>query len=91
MTPTEYAREMGTKLRGAYNGRDPAAVDSLFELADATLVRSALDGHQRQIFWSEVRKAFFAGRLLIEKQANSSLHALMRNIEAAIAERLAGK
>jgi hypothetical protein len=91
MKPTEYAQEIGTKLREAYNGRDQAAVDGLFELADATLVRSAIDEHRRQIFWSEVKKVFFAGRLLIEKQANSSLHALMRSIEAAIAERLAGK
>jgi hypothetical protein len=91
MTLTEYAQEVGAELRVAYNAKDREAVQSLIQSADATLIRSDIAEQQKRFFWSEVQRIFLGGRIIVEKQANSSLHALMRDIEAALAARQTGK
>jgi hypothetical protein len=91
MTLDEYAQEVGAALRNAHNAKDMAALHAAFRDADATLASNSISGPTAREFWSNVRKAAFSGRWLVEKQANSALVDLMNAIQQGIAAREAQK
>jgi len=91
MTLDEYAQQVGDALRNAHNAKDRAALDAAFRDADATLTSNNISGPTAREFWSNVRKAAFAGHWLLEKQANSALVDLMNAIKQGIAAREAQK
>lgn len=90
MTLDEYAKKVGDALRNAHNNKDMAALKAAFKDADDTLNQNNISEANRNTFWSNVRKAMNEGRWLVEKQANSSLLALMQEIQSGLAAR-AGK
>jgi hypothetical protein len=87
MTLEEYAQSVGSTLRNAHNRKDMASAEAGFREADRTLTESNISQIDRKRFWENVRQAFFSGQLLVEKQANSSLIALMRAIEQGLKAR----
>ena len=87
MTLDEYAQQVGAALRNAHNRKDTAAVEAEFRDADKTLTDNNISEAGQQSFWAGVRTAFFSGQLLVEKQANSALVALMRAIEQGLKAR----
>ena len=91
MTFSEYADRIGKSLVTAHNNKDKAEAERIFTEADNRLEASKATAGQKKKFWSDVRAAFFSGRFLVEEQANSSLHALMRLIQANLAARGGGK
>ncbi len=90
MTLNEYAKQVGFSLCKAYNTRDRVTINDLIQVADDTLVRSNIEPQLRLTFWAEVRSQFFVAGPVLERQANSSLHALMQLIETALANRTNG-
>lgn len=91
MTLDEYSRRVGDSLRTAHNQKDRAALDATFRDADETLTSNNISAADAREFWVNVRKVAFAGQWLIERQANSSLVALMQAIQQGIAAREAKK
>lgn len=87
MTVDEFAIKVAEELRAAYNSKNSAGVTSAIDDADRSLDTNKISEAGRARFWELVRQRFRTGQLLFEKQENSSLHALMRSIEAAIAAR----
>lgn len=87
MRLSDYAKKVGDALRDAHNSKDMAALEGVFERADATLDRNSVSKADRQTFWAAVREAMNAGRWRIEHQANSSLLALMQAIQQGLAAR----
>jgi len=87
MTLEEYAQEVGDALRNAHNDKDMAALEAKFAEADQELAAAGISDARKVGFWLNVRKAAFSGEWLMEKQANSSLIALMRAIEQGLAAR----
>lgn len=90
MDVIDYAKRVGAELRRNYNNRDDDAVSLLLKRADQAVKQSGASKSDRQKFWRDVEESFNAGPLAFEKQANSSLHALMKIIEAAIEEGKSG-
>jgi hypothetical protein len=90
LTIEEYAKEIGSALRDAYNRKQRQDVESTFRLAQNTLDRSNISRDARQRFWKLVQEEFYSGHLLMERQAVSELHRLMRDIEARLAENQKG-
>jgi hypothetical protein len=88
MTIDEFAQYVGKALRDAYNQKDQAAVQTTFSSADQTLRSSGVGERQIKEFWEAVQRIMLSGHLLVEKQANSSLVALMRAIETALSARI---
>jgi hypothetical protein len=87
MTPDEYARKMAGELRDAHDTGNLVAVDSVFRSADQALAGSDLDEADKREFWATVRKYLGDDVLLLEKQANNALVALMRAIQQGLAAR----
>lgn len=87
MQLNEYASQVGSALREAHNSKNMAAVEKTFKSADDVLATKQLGRVERKAFWDNVRAAIFSGRLLTEKQANSSLLELMRAIEDGLRAR----
>jgi hypothetical protein len=87
MTLDEYARQVGDALRTAHNQKNSAALNAAFRDADATLTSNNISGAAAREFWASVHKAAFAGQWLVEKQANSSLIALMQAIKQGLEAR----
>ena len=88
MTIEEYEQRIVTELVVAHNNKDMTALTSVFRRADETLTRSNIGPIDRKEFWEKVReKVVHSSRLLIEKQSNSALVALMQAIEREIAAR----
>jgi len=88
MTPEQYAAEVIGKLRAAYNSKNEAAADAAFKEADLLLSSSKITSARQKEFWSIVRAGIEKmPRMLLEKQDNSALIALMQAIQKAIAER----
>jgi hypothetical protein len=88
VTLDEYALEIAGNLRRAYNAKDHASIiDPIFRDADLTLTQSGISETSRTSFWATVRAYFQAPGLLIEKQANSALIALMQAIQKELAAR----
>ncbi len=90
MTVDEYATEIAAKLVEAHNARSQVRATAVLQDADRTIAVSKLATVDEQEFWRLVGRKFRGGRLLIERQENSSLHALMQAIEAALAQRQSG-
>lgn len=87
ITLEEYSQSVGSTLRNAYNRKDTAAVEAGFREADKTLAENNIARVDLITSWEGVRRDFFSGQLLVEKQANSSLIALMRAIEQGLKAR----
>lgn len=87
MTLAEYAQDIAEQLRNAHDTKDLAAVDPIFRKADVALLESGIGETRQRNFWATVRAHFNASRLLIEKQANSALIALMHAIQKELAAR----
>lgn len=87
MTADEYAKLIGARLRNGHNSKSQTDVQTTLREADATLASSNLSSADKTEFWEDVRKAFYDGSFLVEKQDNSALHALMQSILSAIAAR----
>jgi hypothetical protein len=87
MTPDEYARKMAGELRDAHDHKNLAAIDSIFRNADQALGGSDLDEADKREFWATVRQYLGDDVLLLEKQANNALVALMRAIQQGLAAR----
>lgn len=87
MTLNEYAAQVGHALREAYNGKGMAQINAIFQEADRTLLSNSIGDVDRKAFWDAVRKAIYAGPMLMERQANSSLIVLMQAIEQGLASR----
>lgn len=87
MTPEEYAREIANKLRKAHNTQNVGDVSTIFEGADKALKDGGISPGSQERFWANVRAHLAGDVLLVEKQANSSLLALMRAIEQQLAAR----
>ena len=87
MILADYAREVATELRNAYNSKSPSAVDFAFRKADRALSEKHIEETSRRSFWATVRGHLAGPGLLVEKQANSSLLALMRAIQQELAAR----
>lgn len=87
MTHDEYVRDVASKLAAAHNSKDRAGVESVFRETDATLNRSDFTHARKREFWADVQRAFLSSRLLMEKQENSALHALMQAIREALKAR----
>ncbi|MEJ1960956.1 MAG: hypothetical protein WDO56_05170 [Gammaproteobacteria bacterium] len=91
MTLDEYAKQTADSLRRAHNTKDQSAVPSLFADADRALAESNISESDQIVFWGKVKKNFESGQLLLEKQANSSLIALMQAIQSTLAARTTKK
>ena len=90
MTLEEYEQRVSNDLVNAHNNKNMIALTSVFQEADQTLSENNISLALRKRFWEEVRKKVVnSSRLLIEKQANSALIALMKAIEKEIAARTA--
>lgn len=87
MTFEESAQRVGEQLCELYNQQNLPAVDGLFATVDEALARHVHNQVSRRTFWVEVEKGFYAAGPLFIKQANSSLHALMKLIEARLSDR----
>lgn len=86
MTPDEYARKIASDLRSAHTSRNQAAIPQIFERADKALLDASFTTSEQRDFWGTVR-SHLSGDVLLEKQANGALLALMRAIETQIAAR----
>jgi hypothetical protein len=91
VTVDEYAREIADSLRRAHNSKNLSAVSQVLSEADSTLAGSDIDAIGQKEFWRDVKTYFESGSLLFERQANSSLVALMQAIQNGIAARMAKK
>lgn len=89
MTIDDYAQEVASLIRRAYNAKDRAEVFRVIEEAANRLEASDISDTGRIAFWTKVPEDFRSGRLLIEKQEGSALHQLMRDIERDLAARQA--
>jgi len=87
MTLDEYAKSVGDALRHAHNAKSMSELNAAFANADQTLDSNGIGKEQRKRFWAAVSDAAYAGQWLMEKQANSSLAALMQAIQAGLAAR----
>lgn len=87
MTADDYAKLIGTELRNGHNAKSQTDVQATIRKADETLAASDLTQADKREFWEDVRKAFYDGGILKEKQDNSALHTLMQSILSAIAAR----
>ena len=87
MTLDDYAKTIALKLVAAHNGKNLSTADAVFREADAELTRSNISKSNQKVFWSNVKARFSSGQLLLERQANSSLLALMQAIQDALAVR----
>jgi hypothetical protein len=87
LTLEQYARIIGNRLVTAHNDKDGFALAATFEEADRELENSNISPADRKRFWEEVRGVVDSGPLLLEKQANSALLALMQAIQREIAAR----
>ncbi len=91
MTVDEFAKQIANELRAAHNSKNQSSASAAIKKADETLARSNLTAADRAKFWSSVRAEFKSGQLLVERQENSALHALMQSILATLDAREAGK
>jgi uncharacterized protein (DUF1697 family) len=91
VTLDEYAREIADSLRRAHNSKNLSAVSQVLSGADSTLVDNNIGDADQKEFWRNVKTYFESGNLLFERQANSSLIALMQAIQNGIAARIAKK
>jgi hypothetical protein len=86
MTPDEYARKIASDLGGARQTLSQNAVPQIFERADKALVDASFTTTEQRQFWGNVR-SYLGADLLVEKQANSALLALMQAIQRNLAAR----
>jgi hypothetical protein len=91
MTLDEYARETAELLRRAHNSKNLSDIAPILSGADKTLADNDISDVDRKAFWLSVKQYLESGNLLFERQANSSLVALMQAIQSAIAARTAKK
>ena len=91
MTYDEFAIDVGRRLLRAHNAKDTSFALNLFNEADKRLNLSSASNAQRLQFWAKVQREFNSGPFLIEDQANSALHVLMRLIHNNLSVRQAGK
>jgi len=90
MTLEEYEQIVSNDLVNAHNNKNMTTLIAVFKEADETLKENNINLATRKRFWEEVRqKVVNSSRLLIERQANSALIALMQAIEKEIAVRTA--
>lgn len=89
MTMAIDAAKVGADLRAAYNSKDDTRVHEIIRRADVALEAEDVSASVKAGFWMSVRREFNTGQRLVEKQENSALMALMRQIEAALADRAA--
>jgi hypothetical protein len=87
VTLDDYAKQVAEKMRQAHNNKNLTAVGPLFSDADRTLTDSNIGANDRAEFWTNVRRYFLSSGLLVERQANSALLALMQAIQNGIAAR----
>ena len=87
MTMAIDAAKVGSDLRAAYNSKDSACVHEIIRRADAAIEAAGVSASVKAGYWMSVRREFNTGQRLVEKQENSALMALMRQIEAALADR----
>lgn len=80
----EDAHRLGLALVEAYNNKDGAGVDAL--IREVSREASILPTNDRSAFRSGILHTFRSQPLRIEKQANSSLHELLKAIEEALRE-----
>jgi hypothetical protein len=85
MNLRDYAAKVGTALRDAYNAKSAGGIDAAIRDAQAFVRAGNFSKDDRVAFWGAVAMSFRSGAILVEKQENSSLIALMRAIEDAIA------
>jgi hypothetical protein len=88
VTLEEYAREIAGELQRAHDNKDLSAVSSIFSDADKALAANTISEADQKSFWTSVRKVFQSSDLLLERQSNSALIALMQAIQRGIAERM---
>jgi hypothetical protein len=91
VTVEDYAKEIGSELRDAYNAKRSVRVNAIFAEAQSNLDESKISTGSQQRFWTLVKQEFFSGQLLFEKQEASDLYRLMRDIEARLAAKGASK
>ena len=91
MTLDEYAQETAGSLLRAHNSKDLSAVASILSEADRRLAASDIGAADQKSFWRSVKEYFESGQLVFERQASSSLVALMQAIQNGIAARIAKK
>ena len=82
-----FTRKIASDLRRAHDNKDIAAVAPIFREADKALAESGISQTARRSLWATVRACFEAPGLLVEKQANSALIALMQAIQRELAAR----
>lgn len=83
----EYARNVGQDLQRAHNAKDSARVNQVFASVDQNLTKNEISDAEKKKFWEEVAAIYRSGQLLMEKQANSALMALIQSIERNLAAR----
>jgi len=91
MTYDQYSAQVAEKLSKAYNNKNRPEAERIFSEADAALRQSGATRDALANFWSNVHQRFSSSRLLIEKQENSALHALMKLINDSLEARQALK
>jgi hypothetical protein len=89
VTLDECARKTADSLRRAHNSKNLSAVSLALSEADRTLAASGISDADQKDFWGSVKEYFDSAELLFERQANSSLMALMQAIQNGIAARIA--
>ena len=87
VTLDEYARKIAGELRRVHDSKDLAAVHPVFAEADKVLAESKISEDDQRVFWGDVRKSLLSSALLLERQSNSALMALMQAIQQEIAAR----